>query len=156
VVLLVTGWLAAGLLATLVGTAAIDSLGAGLFDEPGADGAIGADEVRRRLAADASVFPTAPAPMPPASTVAPGTGPAPVSTAVPTPGGTVYATCTGDTVLLNAYNPAAGFEVDDPAPGPAVSASVTFKRGRGSGMSEITVVVTCRDGAPDPRVRTDD
>jgi hypothetical protein len=140
-------WLVVAFLTTLVGLAAVNSLG---------DGILGSAErplTRQSVAAQLSA--SAPEP-----TDSPSSSPSAAPTESPTPppeqqavshtfssgGGTVTASCQGDLVTLKYWSPAQGYEADHVVQGPAATASVRFRQGgRGHG---IRLGFACRDGQP--------
>jgi hypothetical protein len=144
VILAVAGWLAAALVATAVGVAAVSLLGEGISDS--ATRPLSADEVRRALARSTP----APTPSPTGSAARPpAAGPA---RSFSTAGGTVIAGCAGDQATLSSWSPAQGFHSEDVARGPAPTASLTFE----SDEEEIHVAVDCASGRPQLRTEADD
>jgi len=146
--LIAAGWVVAAVATTAAGVAAVDSLGAGLLGT-GDDTTLSAEEVRRRLDAEPAA-PSAP-PAPATSRPAPATS-SPVSRALGTPGGTVHVHCVNGLARMTAWSPASGYRADDEFQGPAVTVSITFKKGR----EEMLVNVTCVNGEPVVQVVPDD
>jgi hypothetical protein len=139
-VLAVAGWLAAALVATAVGVAAVSLLGEGISDS--AARPLSQDEVRRALARS-TPGPTGPA------TPSAGTGPARSFT---TAGGTVVARCAGAQATLVYWTPAQGFHAEDVVRGPAPTASLKFESDDG----EIRVGIDCASGTPRLRTESED
>src|SRR5690606_26404028 len=136
-VLATAGWLAAAVVATLIGLGAVNVIGTGITDA-GTGEAYSPERVARELAS-----PTAPVP-PGASPSATPTSPpaAGVRPALSTPGGVVVAECVGDDVLLSSWTPAQGFRVTDFDRGPDDDAAVRFEGPTG----EVEVHVRCVSG----------
>ncbi|MFI9639128.1 septum formation initiator [Micromonospora sp. NPDC051925] len=147
------GWLAAAVLATLIGVAAIRLVGESITGTPG--GVRSQAEVERALAAPGPT-PTTASPSSPTSS-APSSGAAgPVSpSSVPataaglrrsfsTSGGTAVAECVGADVRLVSWAPAQGYRVKDVDRGPDDDAEVTFAGPAG----EFEVKVGCIGGEP--------
>jgi len=154
-VFMTAGWFAAAIATTAVGVTAIDTLGAGLLSGSGTDAPLTESEVQRRLASEspspaASATSAAPPTTPP--TTAPTRTNGVVARALPTPGGTVHATCSGGLASLTAWSPAQGFRADDPVRGPAAAVTIKFKKDR----NEMTIVVRCVNGEPTAQVIPDD
>lgn len=145
------GWLAAAVLATLVGLTAVRFLGDSFTS--GRPDALSAAEVARALAeTDSSAGPSgvpsgpsAPAPSG-GPTTRPGTprGSVPVGRTFRTVGGVVRAECTGETVRLASWAPAAGYEVHKVDQGPRREADVEFRGDEG----EVKVELSCARGTP--------
>ncbi|WKU05832.1 septum formation initiator [Micromonospora sp. HUAS LYJ1] len=138
------GWLAAAVLATLIGVAAIRLVGESITGTPG--GVRSQAEVERALAAPE---PTPTSPSAPASSAppAPTTGPAPTPgqrRSFSTPGGTAVAECVGAEVRLVSWAPAQDYRVKDVDRGPDDDAEVTFAGPAG----EFEVNVGCIGGEP--------
>ncbi|HEY7484996.1 MAG TPA: hypothetical protein VH912_11100 [Streptosporangiaceae bacterium] len=145
VLLAVAGWLAAALVATGVGVAAVSLLGEGISDSTARP--LSPAEVRREL--DRSPEP--------AETPSGKETPTPPLGAGPmkpfdTEGGTVVARCAGTKAILSSWSPAQGFHAEDVVRGPASTASLTFE----SDEDEFLVTVTCASGTPQARTQADD
>ncbi|MFJ8689025.1 septum formation initiator [Micromonospora wenchangensis] len=135
------GWLAAAVLATLIGVAAIRLVGESITGTPG--GVRSQAEVERALAAPE---PTPSAPVASASsspTAGPSTTPG-LRRSFSTPGGTAVAECVGSEVRLVSWAPAQGYRVKDVDRGPDDDAEVTFTGPAG----EFEVNVGCIGGEP--------
>jgi hypothetical protein len=159
-------WLIVAFLTTLGGLAAVNSLG---------DGILGSAErplTHESVAAELSGPPSGPPPGTPSESPAfsPSAGPsrtptgtgsplepppaAPVSRTFSSAGGTVTAACSGDTVTLQYWSPAQGYEADHVVRGPAATVSLRFRQGgRGHG---IRLAFTCQDGSPVQSSNTSD
>jgi len=175
-VLAVVGWLAAAVLGTLTGLAAVNVIGDGVTGPSGE--VLSADRVAAELAssdpaAGAATPPTSPtsspvSPTPPASSPdaspagTPGAGPSPgpdqpgagggLAQVVVTPGGTVVARCDGALVTLASWTPAQGFGVGEVERGPDKEAELTFTSATGS----VEIEVTCAAGQPVASWKWDD
>jgi hypothetical protein len=133
--IIAAGWLAAAVLAVLVGLVAIRLIGDGLMSSAGRQ--LAESEVARQLAAE-------PDPAPSVSTA-----PAPSGTPVPagesktrrTPGGTVTALCTAGRPSLN-LSPEQGFEVHENHGAEGEFRSVSDNHDR------VKVRVSCAGGTP--------
>jgi hypothetical protein len=161
--LAVAAWLAAAVLTTVAGIAAISSLGAGLLG--GADRPLSPVQVASQLAAEpaASAVPSKP-PSSAASSVAatppPGSADSSATTTPPatrtkvlvTTGGSIVTSCTGGLARLHSWSPAQGYRADHAEPGPAAEASIRFEGDR----DEVRATVTCADDQPQLSVRADD
>ncbi|QDY09299.1 septum formation initiator [Micromonospora sp. HM134] len=135
------GWLAAAVLATLIGVAAIRLVGESITGTPG--GVRSQAEVERALAAPEPT-PSAPAASAPSSpTAGPATTPG-LRRSFSTPGGTAVAECVGSEVRLVSWAPAQGYRVKDVDRGPDDDAEVTFAGPAG----EFEVNVGCIGGEP--------
>ncbi|WP_422752034.1 septum formation initiator [Micromonospora sp. WMMD708] len=141
------GWLAAAVLATLIGVAAIRLVGESITGTPG--GVRSQAEVERALAAPEPT-PSAPAASAPSSASTP-SSPTVGPSATPgqrrsfsTPGGTAVAECVGSEVRLVSWAPAQDFRVKDVDRGPDDDAEVTFAGPAG----EFEVNVGCIGGEP--------
>jgi hypothetical protein len=144
------GWVAAAVLATLIGMGGIRLIGDSLTSTPG--GVLDQQEVAKALAAEPSPSPSTPSPSKPSP--APSSepaGPAP-STSPPTgsqrafssAGGSVVAGCRGGQAYLVSWSPAPGYRVTQQDSGPGEHVEVRFE-GSG-GRSEIRVA--CAGGNP--------
>ncbi|MEV4725470.1 septum formation initiator [Micromonospora humida] len=138
------GWLAAAVLATLIGVAAIRLVGESITGTPG--GVRSQAEVERALAAPE---PTPATPSGPAAfaSSAPAGGPAATPgqrRSFSTPGGTAVAECVGSEVRLVSWAPAQDYRVKDVDRGPDDDAEVTFAGPAG----EFEVNVGCIGGEP--------
>ncbi|MEV1287609.1 septum formation initiator [Micromonospora sp. NPDC049679] len=144
--LTVAGWLAAAVVATLVGLAAVRVIGAGITG--GAAGEVlTREEIARRLDSatpSATAAPAPPTPAPSASSAA--------RAALSTPGGTVVATCADGLVTLLSWAPAQGFAVTDVERGPRERAELKFRGSNG----KIEVKVVCAAGQPSATWKRDD
>jgi hypothetical protein len=145
-------WVIVAFLTTLVGLAAVNSLG---------DGILGSAErplTRQSVDAELSAQPSSPSSGEPS--VEPSAEPSllppaqAVSRTFSSAGGTVTADCSGDTVTLRYWSPAQGYEADHVAPGPAATASIRFRQG-GHGHG-IRLAFACTDGAPVQSTNTSD
>jgi hypothetical protein len=165
--LALAGWLAAAVLATLVGLGAIQVISAGITRGEGdvTDPA----EVARALA-ETSARPSADGGTPASSTSAsrqpadPGGTPAPdrsspdppdatvVSRTFRTVGGTVRARCSGATARLVTWAPASGYRVHKAERGARREARVEFRGERG----EVRIDVICSGGVPEADVEVKD
>lgn len=154
--LVIAGWLATALVATVAGVALIGRLGESLSGPSG--NVLSAGQVRQALATITTAPPTfatppATPPTPPPSpdaTVTP--GPSSRTKLITTRGGVVVASCDGDQVTLRSWSPAQGYEVDDVDPGPDDDAEVIFE----SGDSETEIEIHCTPAGPDPTIRSSD
>jgi hypothetical protein len=145
------GWLAAALVATGVGVAAVSLLGEGISDS--ITRPLSSAEVRRELARS-SPAPTGtpavtPTPAPSASPSESAAGPAQL---LDTAGGTVVARCVGTQVELTSWSPAQGFRGEGGERGPASTVSVKFE----SDSREYFVTVDCVSGKPRAHTQADD
>ncbi|GHJ08546.1 hypothetical protein TPA0907_29130 [Micromonospora humidisoli] len=134
------GWLAAAVLATLIGVAAIRLVGESITGTPG--GVRSQAEVERALAAPepTPATPSAPAASAPSSPSAtPG-----LRRSFSTPGGTAVAECVESEVRLVSWAPAQDYRVKDVDRGPDDDAEVTFAGPAG----EFEVNVGCIGGEP--------
>lgn len=138
-VLAIAGWITAAVLATVLGVAAVNVLGAGITTDSVRP--LSVDEAQRELAGtqQAEQEPPAEEPDPGPETEPPPqdaqtnpnspTEDAEYSEVVERPSGLVQATCYGDQVALDWWTPANGWVVDDAEAGPGGEASVEFERG---------------------------
>ncbi|WP_431920080.1 septum formation initiator [Micromonospora wenchangensis] len=138
------GWLAAAVLATLIGVAAIRLVGESITGTPG--GVRSQAEVERALAAP---VPTPAMPSGPAASASSSPTVGPSATpgqrrSFSTPGGTAVAECVGSEVRLVSWAPAQGYRVKDVDRGPDDDAEVTFTGPAG----EFEVNVGCIGGEP--------
>lgn len=140
------GWLAAAVVATLIGVAAIRLVGESITGTPG--GVRSQAEVERALAAPVPVSPPTASPSPTGSG---STSPPGVAAATPglrrsfaTSGGTAVAECVGADVRLVSWAPAQDYRVKDVDRGPDDDAEVTFAGPAG----EFEVKVGCIGGEP--------
>jgi hypothetical protein len=147
-VVIAAGWGAAVGAAALAGVASIDTLAGSAGGGP-----LSQQQVADRLAhASPSASSGASAPTPEAS---PSTGTQPSTAASParqyytTSGGSLWASCTGDSATLDTMAPRPGFRLDGSQPGPAPTAWVRFKVDVSRGhATEYLVTVTCPGGVP--------
>jgi hypothetical protein len=149
----VASWLAAAVVAALIGVGALRLVGQSIAGTPGE--VLSQQEVDRALASVGP--PSTPPPSAPPSSSGSGSAPAPGSASAPSSpagdgvrrvltgsGGTVVAECRGSVVRLVSWAPNPGFEVHEAEPGPGPEADVDF---RGSaGRSKIKV--SCAGGEP--------
>ncbi|SCF27168.1 hypothetical protein GA0070216_10888 [Micromonospora matsumotoense] len=135
------GWLAAAVVATLIGVAAIRLVGESITGTPG--GVRSQAEVERALAAP---VPASPSPAGSGSTSPPGAAAATpgLRRSFATPGGTAVAECVGADVRLVSWAPAQDYRVKDVDRGPDDDAEVTFAGPAG----EFEVKVGCIGGEP--------
>ncbi|WP_328348168.1 septum formation initiator [Micromonospora sp. NBC_00421] len=146
------GWLAAAVLATLIGVAAIRLVGESITGTPG--GVRSQAEVERALAAPeptpVTAVPPSAVPATPSSPSAVSATPSSPSTApglrrsFSTAGGTAVAECVGADVRLVTWAPAQDYRVKDVDRGPDDDAEVTFAGPAG----EFEVKVGCIGGEP--------
>ncbi|MEU7616384.1 septum formation initiator [Micromonospora rifamycinica] len=144
--LLVTaGWLAAAVLATLIGVAAIRLVGESITGTPG--GVRSQAEVERALAAPEPTPVTASPAGPGIAASSPPAGPSAtpgLRRSFSTVGGTAVAECVGADVRLVSWAPAQDYRVKDVDRGPDDDAEVTFAGPAG----EFEVKVGCIGGEP--------
>jgi hypothetical protein len=146
--LAVMAWVLVAFLTTLVGLAAINSLGDGILGS--AERPLTSESVAAELSAtpspEPSLSPSAsalPSLSPPAETAAPPSGPPRTFSSA---GGTVTASCAGDLVTLEYWSPASGYQADHVVTGPAQTVSIRFRQGgRGHG---IRLAFSCANGSP--------
>ncbi len=69
-------------------------------------------------------------------------------------GGDVVASCQAGGAYLDSWSPAQGFVVGDVRRGPAQTAKVTFDPAAGSGVSGVTMLVSCSAGIPSATTHT--
>jgi len=100
-------------------------------------------------AAPAPPAPSAPAAAPAAAPAVPATTPS-AGTVLTSLGGSVLAECRPAGAYLVSWSPVQGYQADDVARGPAVTARVVFE----SSANSVTVTVTCPDGAAGAPVAT--
>jgi len=162
-------WVAAAVLTTVIGIAAVESLGDGILGSP--EKPLTRGDVASQLAASpehsggtASASPSASS-SPSGSTPpseAPSQPPAEAPTGAPTPptpvtssrvftidGGTVVAACTGGLVTLTSWSPAQGYHVVRVERGPARSVEIRFGNGKGDEGHGSRLTVFCRNGRPE-------
>jgi hypothetical protein len=153
----VVAWLAAAAVTTLIGLAAVNSIGDGILG--GADRPFSAADVDTRLSA-APALPSLPPPssslpssslpsLPPPSLPPPSLSPSAVASAVSgvlaTAGGTVVATCTAGQAYLSSWSPNQGYQADHIVRGPGTTASIRFRGDKGRG---VRLSVTCPNNVP--------
>ena len=136
------GWIAAAVLATLIGMGGIRLIGDSLTSTPG--GVLDQQEVAKALAAEPSpslpsVSPSSPGPSSPSTAQSTGS-----QRAFWSAGGSVVAGCHGGQAYLVSWSPAPGYRVTQQEGGPGEHVEVRFE-GSG-GRSEIRV--TCSGGNP--------
>ena len=146
--LAIAGWLAAAVLATLIGVGAIRLVGESITGTPG--GVRSQAEVERALAVPepTPAGPTAessPAPVDPSASPGP-------RCSFSTTGGTAVAECVGAEVRLVSWAPAQDYRVKDVDRGPDDDAEVTFAGPGG----EFELRVGCIGGEPVARPDDDD
>lgn len=135
------GWIAAAVLATLIGMGGIRLIGDSLTSTPG--GVLDQQEVAKALAAEPS--PGLPSGLPSVSPPSPSTAQSTGSQrAFSSAGGSVVAGCHGEQAYLVSWSPAPGYRVTQQEGGPGEHVEVRFE-GSG-GRSEIRV--TCSGGNP--------
>ncbi|MFG1606387.1 hypothetical protein [Actinoplanes sp. NPDC049265] len=132
--IIAAGWLAAAVLAVLVGVVAISVIGDGLVSSAGRP--LAESEVAKRLAAEPDPTPSVSAE--PTREPAPAGG----SKTRRTPGGTVTAQCTSGEAVLH-LAPALGFEVHEVHGAEGEFRSVSDNHDR------VKVRVSCAGGAPE-------
>lgn len=165
----VTGWLVAAGLAVAVGLLAVSLLGTGIT--AGRVQPLSHDAVARALdhsGSNSSSIPSSSTPSTPSTrprsnpSVPPGPGPSTSSGPRPTspsrtvkalhsPGGTVIARCTGNSLYLMSWTPRQGFEIDDHTRGPAHTAYIKFE----SDDADIHMSINCSDGTPESVTTTE-
>jgi len=140
-------WLIVAFLTTLIGLAAVNSLGDGILGS--AERPLTRESVDAELSSEPSLPPTdSPTESPSPALSEPSTPPTAqsVSHTFSSPGGTVTADCSGAVVTLRYWSPAQGYEADHVVPGPGETASIRFRQGgRGHG---IRLAFSCSDGSP--------
>ena len=134
------GWVAAAVLATLIGMGGIRLIGDSLTSTPG--GVLDQQEVAKALAAEPS--PSPPSPSPPSPSTSRSTPPTGSQRAFSSAGGSVVAGCHGGQAYLVSWSPAPGYRVTQQEGGPGEHVEVRFE-GSG-GRSEIRVA--CSAGNP--------
>jgi hypothetical protein len=148
-------WLIVAFLTTLIGLAAVNSLGDGILGS--AERPLTHESVNAELSSEPSLSPSSSEPSPtPTDTGSPLEPPpaAPVSHTFSSSGGTVTAACTGNVVTLRYWSPAQGYEADHVVRGPATTASIRFRPGgRGHG---VRLAFSCSDGSPVQSANTSD
>ena len=158
-VVIAAGWGAAVGAAALAGVASIDTLAGSAGGGP-----LSQQQVADRLASasrsasqPSSGGASAPAASPSAGTEpSTGAGPSPARKYYTTSGGSLWATCTGDSATLDTMAPRPGYRIDGFQPGPAPAAWVKFKVDVSRGhATEYLVTVTCPGGVPQMAETTD-
>jgi hypothetical protein len=149
-------WLVVAFLTTLVGLAAVNSLGDGILGS--AERPLTRDSVDAAVSSEPSASPsTTPSFSEPSPALSEPTAPLPaeaVSRTFSSAGGTVTAACAGDVVTLRYWSPAQGYEADHVVRGPAATASIRFRQGgRGHG---IRLAFSCSNGSPAQSTNTSD
>lgn len=139
--IITAGWLAAAILAALVGLLAVNVIGDGLTSPIAQP--ISQDQVQRELATLPSSSPPAPAPPSPTKATA-----EPLSKQ--TRGGTVVARCDGDNPVIVSLSPAQGFEMHE-----RHGADAEF-RGTSDNHDRVKIAVSCSGSGPTVSVRDDD
>jgi hypothetical protein len=141
----IVGWLAAALVATIIGVRAVSLLNEGITDSMARP--LTSAEAQRALdrstqaPAETSEDPDPATPSLPA-------GPTQL---FKTAGGTVVARCAGNQVILSSWSPAQGFRGENGKRGPAPSVSLKFE----SDEAEISVTVECTSGTPQVHTQSD-
>jgi hypothetical protein len=137
--IIAAGWLAAAVLAVLVGLVGVSVIGDGLVSPLARP--LSESDVARELAAE-------PAP----SFSEPPPTPAPVSTSrtFPTRGGTVVARCAGGDPTITSMSPAQGFSVHER------QGSEGEFRGVGDGHDRVKVDISCAGGRPEIEIESRD
>jgi len=98
---------------------------------------------------------TAPSETAPATPAASAAGtPEGSGTVLTSHGGDVVASCQAGGAYLDSWSPAQGFVVGDVRRGPASTAKVTFGPAAGSGVSGVTMLVSCSAGIPSATTHT--
>ena len=153
-------WVIVAFLTTLIGLAAVNSLGDGILGS--AERPLTHESVDAELSSEPSVSPSAtsadspsaePSPTDTGSPLEPPPA-APVSRTFSSPGGTVTAVCSGDVITLRFWSPAQGFEADHEVRGPAHTVSIRFRQG-GDGHG-IRLGFACSNGSPVQSSNTSD
>ncbi|GII59712.1 hypothetical protein Pth03_81010 [Planotetraspora thailandica] len=147
--LVVTGWLTVGLIATGAGLTLTTALGDAITRS--GNRALSPDDVRRALddtpAPSPSQTPTETA----SSSAVPSRKPSPPASAparaVTVPGGIVVARCADGLVTLESWTPAPGYQVDDIERGPRDVVRVKFESEEGHG-AKAESEVRCSGGRP--------
>jgi serine/threonine-protein kinase len=151
-------WAAAAVLTTLIGIAAVESLGDGILGSP--EKPLTRGDVASQLAASPdhsggtpSAAPSAsssPSASRPPSVSPPGkrTPPATSNRVFTIDGGTVVASCDGNLVTLLSWSPAQGYHVMRVERGPAKTAEIRFGNGKENEGHGSRLTVSCRDGRP--------
>src|SRR5690349_1859244 len=137
-------WLVVAFLTTLVGLAAVNSLGNGILGS--AERPLTRESVDAELSSEPSPSESA-GPSPAVSLPPPTEAPAQaVSRTFSSSGNTVTASCQGDLVTLKYWSPGQGYEADHVVRGPGSTASIRFRQGgRGHG---IRLGFVCQNGQP--------
>jgi hypothetical protein len=145
--IIAAGWLAAAVLAVLVGLVAVSLIGDGLVS-PAAK-PLSPSDVARELAAEPTSTPSpslSPSPSP--STSAPSSSA--VSRTFRTRAGTVVASCDGDSGSITLMSPGSGFTVHER------DGSEGEFRGVSDDHDRVKVDVSCADGRPDLEIESRD
>jgi hypothetical protein len=145
---LTAGWIAALAAAATIGAATIGALRGESDDPP-----LSQEQVINALAG-----PSAPKSVASAASTPPSSAQtsSPVRKYISNPGGTLWASCSGDLATLSSISPSQGFRVDDKLLGPAPAAWVKFKLDVQHGhATEYTVTVDCPAGTPQDHLTTD-
>ncbi|RCV53873.1 septum formation initiator [Marinitenerispora sediminis] len=157
--LAVGGWVAAAVLAVVVGVTAVSLLGTGITS--GAVRPVSQDDAEQQLAsrepsappAAGGSAPASPSPSGGADGAAPSAG-APEAEVMQSDAGSVAARCVGDDAVLDWWAPTQGYTVDDVDSGPDEDVSVEFESQQDAPDMEMTVV--CAAGTPRLVVSDDD
>jgi hypothetical protein len=151
----IAGWILATTAAVTVGILATSTIGHGITN--GSVDSLGEDKVAAALA-KLTDRPSASAPTQPSGSRPTASQPSPSRASTATtkvlnsPGGSVVARCTGDSVRLLNWTPAQGFTADDDVRREGTAARVKFE----SEDEEYRVNIACRDGVPQSIVERDD
>jgi hypothetical protein len=155
------GWLAAAVVATLAGLAAVRVIGEGITSSAGADVLTPREAARQLASASPLASPTSgPVPGPsrstpeasPSAVGSSAASPRPARKLVSTPGGTVVAECDGSVVRLKSWAPAQGYGVKQVKPGPDEHAEVSFEGASG----RVEIRLRCANGRPAASWKEDD
>ncbi len=150
-----TAWVAAAIVATLIGIGAVRLIGESIAGTPG--GVLSRQEVDRELAKAPATAPPASSTVPPAAPSS-GAAPAPLASSagsrrvLAATGGSVIAECVGTAVRLLSWAPAQGYRVHDAEPGPDDEVEVDFRGPAG----RAEVKVRCVAGQPVADADVDD
>ena len=150
--IITAGWLAAAILAVLVGLVAISVIGDGItspITRP-----MSQSDVERELAAQPTASRSASPSPSPSSAPSPSTS-ASAPRSFPTAGGTVVARCVDGAALIVSMSPAQGFEMHEHDGGPQDDGAEGEFRGIVDDHDRVKIEVTCGSGAPEIAVRTE-
>lgn len=144
--LAIAGWVVATAAAVTVGIFATSTIGHGITG--GSVEPLGEDKVAAALAQVSD----RPSSGPSATTTPSSHGVGHTTKVLRSPGGSVVARCTGDSVRLLSWTPAQGFTADDDVHREGTTARVKFE----SDDEEYLVNIACRNGVPESIVEQDD